>query len=285
VPVFSATAVPRSLGSCRRRDSWGQDADSRLKRPVVAPSMLGMSIPRSKLLAAAAAAVLLLGSPGCGATRSTKKIADNASTLRDLSNKLNNAETLTFQAEYELNNGWKVTVAQQPPNFAAVGPSEHWFATADSYVFCDTGNGDTTCQRAPREADDTDAGSLAAGVSTGFVQAAQARTVLTAATLIPSAKVDKKQEEIAGQKSTCATVSNLESGQQDKPAAQRWHDFTACVTDAGILARYTGIDADGTKQGVELTHYSTTVDSKLFQVPAGAKVTDVGAFPTGSATG
>jgi hypothetical protein len=242
--------------------------------------MPGMSIPRSKLLAAAAAAVLVVGSLGCGAIRSVKNIADNASTLGDLSDKLNNAEKLTFQAEYKLDDGSKVTVAQQPPNSAAVGESGRYLATADAYVFCGTESGKTSCQRTPREAGDTSGDAAVVGVGTGFVSGSLALAVLTAAILVPSAKVDKKREKIAGQQSTCATVSNLESAQQDEPANQRLHDFTVCITDAGILARFSGTGADGTKQGVELTRYSTDVDASLFQVPAGATVTDTGAFPS-----
>jgi len=241
-----------------------------------------MTSPRKQLLACAAAAVLVVGSMGCGVLRSAKNVADNASTLGDLSSKLENADKLTYQAEYKLDDGTKVTVAQDPPNSAAVGETGRYIATADYYYFCSDDSGKTTCQKSPNQGGDASSANAAwiTGIGNGFISAPLALAVLTAAILIPSAKVDKSSEKIAGQKATCAKVSNLEDAQKDEPEDQRLHDFTVCITDSGILARFTGTGGDGKKQGVELTKYSDKADKSLFEVPEGAEVTDIGAYPT-----
>jgi hypothetical protein len=242
-----------------------------------------MTIPRSRILTGVAAGILVAGSLGCGAIRSVKNIADNAATLGELSDKLNNAEKLTYQAQYKLHDGSTVTVAQQPPRAAAIGATGRYLATADAYLWCATDNGKTDCERTPRDAADPSGdAAVMAGIGAGFVSAPLALAVLTTAILVPSAKVEKSDKTIAGQKSTCATVSNLESAQQDEPASQRLHGFTVCITDDGVLARFTGTSSDGKPQGVELTSYSTKVDSSLFQLPAGARVTDLGAVPADS---
>ncbi len=246
-----------------------------------------MTSPRNRLLVGALAAALVIGSMGCGFIRSAKNVAANASTLGDLSSKLENADKLTYQAEYKLDDGSKVTVAQQPPNSAAVGESGRYISTADTFIFCDTEDSKLTCQKTPNQGGSTGTAGDAAfftGIGSGFISAPFALTVLTAAILIPSAKVDKSEQKIAGQKSTCAKVSNLEDAQKDTAEKDRLHDFTVCITDSGILSRFTGTGGDGTKQGVELTSYSDKVDTSLFKVPDGATVTDLGALPTATDT-
>lgn len=242
--------------------------------------MSGMTSPRKAFLACAAVVALAAGSLGCGALRSAKNIADNASTLGDLSDKLQNAENLTYQADYKLDDATLVTVAQQPPNSAAVGANSRYIATDTDIIICSTDSGSTQCQKTPNTSGSGGTADQAALIGNGFVSAPVALAVLTAAILIPSAKVDKSTEKIAGQKSTCAKVSNLDSAQQDTPEDQRLHDFTVCITDQGILSRFTGTGGDGKEQGVELTKYSDKVDTSLFEVPDGASVTDVGALPT-----
>jgi hypothetical protein len=242
-----------------------------------------MTSTRTKFLVISLAGALAIGSMGCGFIRSAKNVADNAGTLGDLSKKLDNADKLTYQAEYKLDDGSKVTVAQEPPNSAAVGPTGRYIATADEFIFCDTEDSKLVCQKTPNQGGDTTAtgadAAFISGVGTGFINAPLALAVLTAAILIPSAKVDKSTQKIAGQNSTCAKVSNLEAAQKDEPADQRLQDFTVCITDSGILSRFTGTEG-GKKSGVELTSYSTKVDKSLFQVPDGATVTDLGALPS-----
>jgi hypothetical protein len=47
------------------------------------------------------------------------------------------------------------------------------------------------------------------------------------------------------------------------------------VTDAGILASFSGTSTGGESIAIELTKYSTAVDAAAFAPPAGANVVDV----------
>jgi hypothetical protein len=246
-----------------------------------------MKFPGPRTVAfAAAAAVALTATLGCGFISAAGNLAGNLSTIGDLADKINNSEHATFTATYKLQDGTPVVVAQQPPNSATVGPKGRFIATPDAYYICDKSSGSWVCQKSPANGNTgTGDAAIASGLTgNGFISAPLAVAVLTAAMVVPKAHVDKSTETIAGQKSTCAKVSNLEQAQQNE--SNKVTDFTVCVTDTGVLARFEGTSTDGTKANIELTAYSSTVDSGLFAPPAEAKINDVGQLevPTPAAT-
>src|SRR5262249_27006657 len=145
-----------------------------------------------------------------------------------------------------------------------VGPKGRFIATLDAYYICDKSSGSWVCQKSPANGDTgTGDAAIASGLAgNGFISAPLAVAGLTAALVVPKAHVDKSTETIAGQNSTCAKVSNLEQAQQNE--SNKVTDFTVCVTDTGVLARFEGTSTDGTKANIELTAYTSTVDSGLF---------------------
>jgi hypothetical protein len=241
--------------------------------------------PRTRTIASlTAAAVALTATLGCGFLSAASNLAGNLSTISDLADKINKSEHATFQATYKLQDGGEVVVAQQPPNSATVGGKGRFIATPDAYYMCDQSTGGWVCQKSPVTAGtETGNAALATGLAgDGFISAPLAVAVLTAALVVPNAHVDKGTETIAGQSSTCAKVSNLAQAQQNE--SNKVTDFTVCVTDTGVLARFEGTTTDGTKANVELTKYSGTVDGGLFQPPAGAKINDVSQLATPAPT-
>jgi hypothetical protein len=234
-----------------------------------------MNLPRT-IIFGTAAAVAVTATLGCGFLSAASNLAGNMSTISDLADKINKAQTLTFQATYKLQDGASATVAQKPPASAVVGDKGRYYVTPDAFLLCDKSSGEWVCQKTPTNGG-TDSGNaaLAAGVAgNGFISAPLAVAVLTAALVVPNAHVEKSTQSIAGQNSTCAKVSNLAQAQQN--ATDKVADFTVCVTDSGVLARFEGTDTNGTKANVELTKYSDSVDEGLLQPPAGAKINDVG---------
>jgi hypothetical protein len=231
---------------------------------------------------AAAAAVALAASLGCGVLSAANNAVHNISAVSDLADKINQSGTATYQADYRLDDGSIVTVAQQPPNSADVSPKARFISTADAFYLCDQDSGKWTCEKtANTGTPDTESAAIAAAMSgNGFISAPMAVAVLTAAAIVPHAKVDMSTQTVAGQRSTCATVSNLEQAQRDQE--QKISDFTVCVTDQGILARFSGTATDGKKAKVELTKYTTAVDPGLFRPPAGATINDVTELTTPS---
>lgn len=236
-----------------------------------------MNYPRTIALATAAA-VAVTATLGCGFLSAAGNLAGNISTLSDFADKITKSEHATFQATYKLQDGTSVTVAQKPPASVTVSDKGIYLSTMDAFYLCSKESGSWVCQKSPAQGETNTAGDpgvAAAVAGDGFISAPLAVAVLTAALVVPGAKVDKSQDTIAGQKSTCAKVSNLAQAQQGNESA-KVTDFTVCVTDAGVLARFAGTETDGTKANIELTQYSPTVDDSLFKPPAGAQINDVG---------
>ena len=235
-----------------------------------------MRSPRTLALFAAAA-VAVTGTLGCGFISAASNLAGHLSTISDLADKITKSEQATFQATYRLQDGTSVTVAQKPPSATTGSDKSRYISTADAFYLCDRSTGDWVCQRSPNSGGgDANSAAVAAGVGgNGFISAPLAVAVLTASVVVPNAHVDKSTQTIAGQNSTCAKVSNLAQAQQGTETS-KVTDFTVCVTDSGVLARFAGTTTDGTKANIELTGYSGSVDDGLLQPPAGAKITDVG---------
>ncbi|OLB78343.1 MAG: hypothetical protein AUI14_13630 [Actinobacteria bacterium 13_2_20CM_2_71_6] len=234
-----------------------------------------MTSPRLRTIAiTAAAAVAVTVTMGCGILSAAGNLANNISAIGDLADKINKSEQLTYQADYRLDDGSTVTVAQQPPDSADVSDKGRFISRGNVWYLCDKSTGSWVCERTSTEGATPGSAPLAAGMAgNGFISAPMAVAVLTAAAIVPHAKVEQSSDTIAGQKSTCAKVSNLEQAQQNE--TEKLKDFTVCITESGVLARFSGTATAGTKAKVELTKYATTVDPALFQPPAGAKINDV----------
>ena len=244
---------------------------------VTRPTLTGMTSIRARSIGFAAVAVVALATGlGCGVLSAANNAVHNISAISDLADKINNSGAATYQADYRLDDGSTVTVAQQPPNSADIGTKARYLATADAFYLCEQGDGKWTCGKTPNTGSaGPQSAAIAAGMTgNGFISAPMAVAVLTAAAIVPHAKVDMTTQSIAGQRSTCATVSNLEQAQRDPTQTPKVSDFTVCVTDQGILARFSGTATDGKKARVELTKYSPAVDPELFRPPAGATIND-----------
>jgi hypothetical protein len=225
-----------------------------------------------------AAAVAVTATLGCGFLSAASNLAGNLSTLSDFADKITKSETATFQATYKLQDGASVTVAQKPPRSATVSDKGRYLSTPEGFYLCSKESGSWVCQKTTPAGQSETGGDPALAntvAGDGFISAPLAVAVLTAALVVPNAKVDKSDETIAGQKASCAKVSNLAQAQQGTESA-KVSDFTVCITDSGVLARFAGTATDGTKANIELTQYSATVDDSLLKPPAGAQITDVG---------
>ncbi|HEX6870539.1 MAG TPA: hypothetical protein VF163_05525 [Micromonosporaceae bacterium] len=231
----------------------------------------------SRVLVAAVATTLAAGSLGCGLINQAKDIVGTAQVLSDFADRLGKASKLTYTAEYKTSSGDKVTMVQQPPNSAFLGKSGRFIFTADSMYLCSTEQKALTCQKSPIQganAGAANAGLVAGVTGPGFITPELALGLIAAAAFVPGAKVEQSEKTIAGEDSLCATASGLEAaaspGDKDAPK-----DFSVCVTEAGILASFSGTSTTGEKVSIELTKYSTSADASAFEPPAGAKIVDV----------
>ncbi len=227
------------------------------------------------LLATALAATTL----GCGLISKAKDIVGTAQVLSDFADRLGKASTLTYTAEYQLNGAnnesEKVTVVQQPPNVAVLGKDGGRLITTPEAMFvCGSEKGVVTCQKTVNMAGGSDPGLVAGIAGPGFITPEIALGLIAAAALVPGAKVQQSEKTIAGEKSLCATASGLEAAASPEDTSAP-KDFSVCVTEAGVLASFSGTSTDGEQAKIELTKYSATVDASAFTPPAGATVVDV----------
>ena len=228
------------------------------------------------------AAVLASASAGCGALSSAHTLVDRASLLGSMATKISHAQKATFQATYAVGGSGRtamVTVVQQPPSSSAyLTASSRILSTGGHTYLCETGSRTPRCQQTGA-GDGTVDPSGALGV-TGFVSGELALGVMSAAMLVPKARVTSSSQTIAGQPTSCVTVSGLKqalAGVFPSSAAGTadtgLSDFTACITEGGVLARFSGGLTDGRHGDVLLTRYSATVDRALLELPTGAKIT------------
>jgi hypothetical protein len=238
---------------------------------------MGMTSRTSRVFIAALATTLVVGAMGCGLINKAQQVVGTAKILSDFGDRLQNGEKLTYTATYDVVDGTPVTLTQQPPNSAYVGKSGRFIFTPTAMYLCDTENGVLTCQKSTpsgTSVDASDAGLVSGVAGDAFVSPALALGLIASAILVPGAKVSESNKTIAGQSSRCATASNLDAAASPGDTSAP-RDFTVCVTDGGALASFTGTDTSGKKLGMTMTSYSTTVDTKSFQPPSGAKIVDV----------
>jgi len=226
------------------------------------------------LVAALLVAVTVLG---CGFISQAKNVIDTAAILGDFADRLGKSAQMTYTAKYQVTGGETVTLVQQPPNAAFLSEKGKFVFTAEHMIICGEESGKTACQRSPNNSPDVDAASagFVAGITgPGFVTPELALGMVAAAALVPGAKVDSSSKQIAGENSLCAKVTGLDAAASPGDT-DVLKDFTVCVTEIGILASFSGTLTTGEQGAIELTEYSTDVDTKAFEVPAGATVTDV----------
>jgi len=243
-----------------------------------------MTVSASRIAALTAVATLGATALGCGVFSRVQQAASNLSTVTEVAQKLKDSGSLTYTAEYKMLDGATATVVQQPPNVAVIGKDGRFILTAESIITCGTQAGKTACQKQKNtspQGDSTNAANAAyfsTAAGTGFISAPLAIGVLTVASLSPGATVEKSERTIAGQKSTCLKISGIQP--DNDPSTPDLKEFSACVTDSGVLASFEGLGTDGKNATVELTRYSSSVDANAFKPPAGAEVTDLDQLKT-----
>jgi hypothetical protein len=175
------------------------------------------------------------------------------SQLKALTNKVNQAKKLTFEAVYKsvgLGNSASVTLAQSPPKSLFSTSGGVVVDTGTKTYYCSSGGGTDECLSASGT-------NPFLGIEQLFSPTAALAAFSTAKEGLVSRalgiKLSESTASIAGQASTCVTVSV-------KGKASKY-----CVTKQGVLA-YSGSGG----QYFELTKFVKSPPASLFQLPAGA---------------
>lgn len=243
--------------------------------------MTGMT-PRIRVLTYLTAGALVIATGvGCGLLSTAKKIAGNASIMANYSSKIQNGLKATYKAEYkDSSDNSNVIVQQQPPKSVYVTKTGPWIFDGNTSYACDNSNGSMVCQKTVyTDTVAADAALAGSDIGTGgFMVGELGVALVVASALDPSAKLTQSSETIAGQKSDCVAVSNLQgtgdTGGSDLSA------FKMCITGNGVVSEFSGTDTSGKVEGSQMTAYTTSIDASLFQPPPGAKIVDDSTLPT-----
>lgn len=221
---------------------------------------------------------------GCG-VGSAKTVAPTALVLGGLADRLGEGRRLAHTATYDVTGGEPVTLVRRPPRAAFLTGRGRFVFTADRLISCTA----DTCRRAPNRTpgpnsaalgQDSAAPALVAEVTgRGFATPEEVLALVAAAALVPGARAQLSSGTIAGQDAQCAAVSGLDSASATGQPALG--DFALCVTTEGVLASFRGTLGDGRHAEIKLARLDRTTDEAAFGVPAGARVLDVAALPSG----
>lgn len=242
-----------------------------------------MTSRMSRVLIGATALALLTATLGCGVLDKAQDLVNTAGVLADFADRLEKAKTLTYTADYKVTGDDaktepKVTIVQQPPNAAFVTKDGRFIFTKDFIYLCNAEKGAMRCQKSVNQAPDVtgaDAGMIAGITGAGFVTPELALGLVGMAAFVPGAKVSESSRTIGGQESLCADVTNLEAVAPTPGDNTALHDFSVCITEAGVLASFSGSLTDGHNAKIELSSFSDEADKQAFVPPKGAKIVDI----------
>jgi hypothetical protein len=222
----------------------------------------------SRTLTALALATAFAGAAaGCSIIPNAEN-SGHADVPNEMADRLDAASKLTYTAEYRTLGGRTVTVAQAPRKAAYRGQSGSYLVTPDYGMLCETARGSTSCRTTRRiEGALADSKLLANVLGEEFVGPKQAAQMFRFVADDITVHVGKSEETVAGLASTCVEASSV-------PNSRRFVDFTACVTQDGILTSFKGTLRAGATVSAVLTNHRPAADQSAFEPPAGAKVTD-----------
>ncbi|MER7458321.1 hypothetical protein [Micromonospora sp. NPDC126480] len=218
---------------------------------------------RLRLLAALVIASLTV--TGCQTLDDAGRAIGHSDLVNDLANRLDQALTLTYSADYQLAAGQTASIAQaqEPARSAYTWPGGRLTVTEEATTRCGTSGGRTVCTLEPPPATTAkpSVAMFAEAKRQGLVTPPVVVGLLTAAALDPDALITSSDTTLAGRHASCVEVRGSAN------------DFSACVTTEGALGSFTG-QVDGAPVDLALTRYRETVDSTAFDLPPGAGVVD-----------
>jgi hypothetical protein len=215
--------------------------------------------------ALALSVVASLSVTGCQALDDAGRAVGRSELVNDLAARLDRALELTYSADYQLPGGRTASIAQaqDPDRSAYTWPGGRLTVTTEATARCETGGAKTVCTLlAPPPPNARPSVELFTEAKRrGLVTPPVVVGLLTQAALDPDAEIRQSDTTLAGRLATCVEVHRAGD------------DFTACVTNEGVLGSFTG-ELDGKPTELALSRYADTVDGASFELPAGAGVVD-----------
>jgi hypothetical protein len=270
-------AQPRS----HRAPKGRRRAPGAQRQPARAAASQRRRAPTTAVLTAFGVVALGLATVGgfvaCGRASGAADLG-SAAGLRALADRLQHADEATYTAEY-LVGGSTVVHAQAPPRQAFRSAGVVLTISPDTIVTCavTTTTGVLGCQRSPGMDGMalTEARMVTKATTAGFVAPGLVVSALLRAAARPSLRVTTRRRTIGGTRAECATVAAAAVRPPSASAPLGELRFTACVTEAGVLAGFEGTFEGASTGRMTLERYLPSVTADAFDLPSGATVAEV----------
>lgn len=220
-----------------------------------------MTVPlRAIALGAFAVSAMAACTPAEGA-----ETYDQGRVVDEMASHVDEGTGHAYTATYQLTGGATVIVAHSPTPYrdAYVFPDGRYVSTPEFQMLCDAATCTLTDPLPTNAPLDTEAIAEAGGP--GFVSVQDVLTLLTKAALDKSAELTPGDDTLVAEHANCASVDGLTNAASTK--------FRTCVTDKGVLGRFTGSFKDAPVD-LLLVGYGETADENLFTPPPGWKLVD-----------
>lgn len=191
------------------------------------------------------------------------------SLIDTMAAQVEDSDSRDYTAQYRIDGKTTASLlhAVDPPRTGYLFAKGRQVVSDESIMTC-TGSAQSTCTVAATEGtvpppDSTVLDSLGGN---GFLTARTVTGWLAEAGADPGAIIDSESKTIAGEHTTCVTVS-----QTAVPGVSAL--FGACITDSGLLGSFDGVVGGGDKISILLTSYDHRVDEEQLVIPKEGKDT------------
>lgn len=217
-------------------------------------------VPRAIAFAALAVSVLAACTPADGA-----EVYDQGRVVDEMASHVDEGTAHAYTATYQLTGGVNVTVVHSPSPYrdAYIFPDGRYVSTPEFQMICDAATCTLTDPLPTNAPLDTKAIAEAGGP--GFISVQDVLSLLTKAALDKAAELTPGDDTLVAEHANCASVDGLTGAASTK--------FRTCVTEKGVLGRFTGSFNDAPVD-LLLVGYGETADENVFTPPSGSKLVD-----------
>lgn len=206
------------------------------------------------------AAMCVLGTlAACGTAAGASRSFGNDELLKDIADRLGNADTLSYTADFSLPNHTAISIthAAEPSRTAYHYPGGMVLVTPNATAVCTIGKSTRCTELASSSPGSAAARAVDSALEhVGIIRPEAVIALLNHMALNHDAIVNEADRTLAGTNATCIVVSGVS-------AADR---FSTCVTSEGLLGLFTG-KASGQTIDVEMNHYLPSAAETAFALP------------------
>jgi hypothetical protein len=216
----------------------------------------------TRALRTIAVACMVIALAGCGTAAAAGRAGDGQ-LIRDVANRLTQADSLVYTASFSLADNATVTIAHalNPERTAYSFPGGLVLLLPDRTTSCKITKTSAKCTDGSHIAPATDSSSSVDSTveQGGMIRPQSVVALLNQTASNADAIVADTDRTLAGTSATCISVTGVPADDQ----------FSACVTADGLLGAFTGT-IEGRHLDLVLDHFEMTTETTAFDLPRGS---------------